>query len=194
VATTEICCIEGCGKPRDGRNRLCAAHRARRKRHGDPQGGAPQRNVRYKWLSDHQSYDGFDCLLWPFARLAKTGYPVIHRPGNKTVTSASRVMCEMVNGPPPEDWYQAAHTCGGGHLGCMHPKHLVWKTPADNHADKRIHGTLVAGSKVWNSKLTDEQVRYIRDMAGFTPQAKLAAHLGVSTTTISRIILGHSYR
>jgi hypothetical protein len=103
-------------------------------------------------------------------------------------------MCEMVNGPPPEDWYQAAHTCGGGHLGCMHPKHLVWKTPADNHADKRIHGTLVAGSKVWNSKLTDEQVRYIRDMAGFTPQAKLAAHLGVSTTTIARIILGHSYR
>ena len=192
MAKSEVCSIEGCGKKRDGRSRLCPAHRCRLKRHGDVAGGGPQRNVRYKWLEEHKDYRGDGCLIWPFARDPVRGYAHIHRPGGG-VTTASRVMCELVNGPSPAG-YEAAHNCGKGTDGCVHPQHLRWATVLENRRDKLLHGTHPSGAKHYKAKLTDQQAVSIRERAPFVSLAELAREFGVSDTTIWRILNGQSYK
>ena len=81
-----------------------------------------------KWLLAHVDYDGDDCLIWPFARIQSGrghfGYEGKHY-------QAHVYMCELVNGPCPPG-HEAAHSCGRGHDACVHPKHLSWKTRAEN--------------------------------------------------------------
>ncbi|WP_292637037.1 hypothetical protein [Mesorhizobium sp.] len=48
----------------------------------------------------------------------------------------SRLVCEEVHGPPPSPDHEAAHSCDNGDLGCATKRHLSWKTPKENTADK----------------------------------------------------------
>lgn len=78
------------------------------------------------------SYDGDECLTWPYAKDGH-GYGQLFRGGrNFTV---SRLVCIEVNGPPPGPDYDAAHTCDNGHLACVAKRHIVWKTHAENMLD-----------------------------------------------------------
>lgn len=135
------CSIEGCDKPAMSRG-WCSAHWHRAYRNnGDPlagrkpgaKAGEPQEYLRDVVLP----YNGEDCLTWPFGR--SSGYGKIHLTGGQYLVS--RVVCETVNGPPPTARHEAAHSCGKGHEGCVNPRHLSWKTPAENWADKYAHGT-----------------------------------------------------
>lgn len=101
--------------------------------------------------------------------------------------SACRAICYKTYGPPPEPWYEAAHTCGKGTEACVNPRHLRWATPADNRADKRHHGTALIGTRNPLAKLTDAQVAYVKRMRGKVKQTDLARELGVSHVIISRI-------
>jgi hypothetical protein len=192
MAKTEVCAIEGCGKKREGYNKLCSAHRSRLKRHGDVAGGGPQRNVRYKWLEEHKDHTGDGCLIWPFARDPASGYAHIHRPSGG-VTTASRVMCELVNGPSPAG-YEAAHNCGRGRDGCVHPGHIRWATVLENRRDKNVHGTHPKGAKNYNARFTDDQIADIRKWSQFMSQADLARMFNAKSSIISRIVLGRSYK
>lgn len=82
------------------------------------------------FLRQHVSFDGVECLIWPFAR-ARNGYPELQFEGRSA--RAHRLMCRFAHGEPPEKHYEASHTCENGHLGCVNPKHLVWETHAENH-------------------------------------------------------------
>jgi len=84
------------------------------------------------WIEKHLDYDGEDCLIYPGGR--KDGY------------GPSRYVCERAHGPAPTPQHEAAHSCGNGRFGCVHPKHLSWKTPKDNASDSLMHGT--AGRKL----------------------------------------------
>jgi hypothetical protein len=35
--------------------------------------------------------------------------------------------------------YHATHSCGNGHLPCINPHHLSWKTPFQNRQDAKWH-------------------------------------------------------
>lgn len=93
-------------------------------RHGEP----------LRWLLDHVEYPEKGCLIWPFARDGK-GYGSLGKKG------AHRRMCEIVNGPAPTPKHHAAHSCGNGHLGCVHPRHVRWATCSENQMDRFLHGT-----------------------------------------------------
>jgi hypothetical protein len=112
------------------------------------------------------------------------GYATVRFDGKLQI--ASRLMCEIVNGLPPADWYHAAHSCMNGHLGCVNPKHLRWATPADNGKEKRK-------APNYQSKVTEDQVRKIRAMTGQKTQAALAKEYDVSPAVISRIQSGQSW-
>jgi hypothetical protein len=107
---------------------------------------------------------------------------------NRKMTTASRFMCEAVNGPPPEPWYEAAHSCGAGHSGCVHPGHLSWKTPSANRADKVIHGTHNRGSQNHRSRLNEAQVLEIRSLRGTEKVSTIAARYGVSSGLVSQVL------
>ena len=127
----------------------------------------------YAWLVAHKDYDGKGCLMWPFAINREHGYCPFGHLGK--LHNGHRVMCEMVNGPPPTPRHQAAHSCGNGFDGCLHPKHLSWKTNSENQLDRRIHGTF---PEVRN-RITPDKVEQIRALRGVETQDNIAKKFGI---------------
>src|SRR3972149_10759839 len=110
---------------------------AYRKGHEPPKKG---RGKAYLFLLKQIGLEDGPCLIWPFSTNG-TGYGRLGVDGKGYY--AHRYMCELVNGPPPTPDHEASHDCGNGHLGCVHPRHLEWKTASENHLDRRRHGTHV---------------------------------------------------
>lgn len=182
-ATNPKCTIEDCSKPQEHRG-LCCAHLARLERHGHPLAGGTSKGALSAWLVAHKDHDSDECLIWPYGRTT-AGYGALFHKGKRA--TASRVMCELVNGPPAFAWYDAAHICGKGHEGCVNPRHLVWKSPKDNHADKLNHGTLLRGEDLPQSKLTEHQVITIYELRDKLPASHIARMFGVTGHAVSRI-------
>lgn len=129
-----------------------------------------------KWLREHAGYESHGCLIFPFCRNPQKGYGMVGLEGKQLY--AHRYMCELVNGPPPTPRAQARHSCGNGHLGCVHPKHLLWGSNSKNQIDRYTHGTVVSHSGT-RTKLTTEQVAEIRALKGLMTQIEIAKKIGV---------------
>ncbi len=138
-----------------------------------------------QWIRANVSYAGEGCLTWPFA--TNNGYSChILMDGRKDY--AHRHMCRLVNGEAPSSDHEASHFCGRGHLACVDPRHLSWKTGTENQLDRAIHGT----KNLWScrGKITDRQAGQIRALSGVKPQREIAALFGISRSTVSGIIRG----
>lgn len=179
------CLVDQCSDLAECRG-YCKAHYARLVRHGDPLAGRRPHFSDTQWLIDRVDYIGDDCLTWPF-KMRPNGYGEI-RQTDGTRMAASRYMCVLVNGGPPDPSYQAAHSCGNGHLGCVNPRHLRWATRLENEADKRIHGTLMLGEDHPASKLTESDVRQIRALQGTMTHAGIASLFGIARSTVGLIV------
>lgn len=130
-------------------------------------------------------YEGDDCLFWPYGNDGH-GRGIVQIDGKRL--RASRVVCIMAHGEPPESKLHAAHSCGNGHLGCVTKRHLSWKTAKENSDDKYIHGTMPLGEKSHAAKLTKDQVISIRrQFASGVSQRTLGARFGVSPSYVHRI-------
>lgn len=187
----KTCSIRDC----DGKSYCrgwCAMHYMRWKTHGDPEFVKFKRaknGVPMQWVIGHVKFDGRDCLIWPFGgRVDPERRPYID---GKRV---SRIMCELVNGPPPLGATDAAHNCGNGKDWCVHPRHLRWATKLENEADKIIHGTLPVGEWHPNAVLTSSQVLEIRALRGIELGSVLAKRFGVAISTISSIHTGRLWK
>lgn len=143
-----------------------------------------------QWIRDHLNYQGDDCLPWPFSKDGGVGRGRIGYNGK--MHWSHRLMCEMVHGEPPTPAHHAAHNCGNGHLACMNPRHLEWKTGSDNALDRRRHGT--NRTRPSKRKLTLEQVEEIRRQKGVETQMALAARFGVSDNAIRNIHAGRTWK
>lgn len=133
------------------------------------------------FIRAHIDYDGPDCLIWPLNRNPEYGYSVLGYLGGSYY--AHVYMCTLTNGPRP-DGHQAAHSCGNGHLGCVHPKHLLWKTISDNLLDRREHGTVRCNPHGQVGILTAKQVEEIRALKGVMSQYEIARKFGVGRAAI----------
>jgi hypothetical protein len=158
MATKRICPITNCGNPVVALG-YCDQHYRRLRKYGDPLAGRTANGTPLAWIRQHIEYQGLGCLAWPFGR-NKWGYGKLRYRG--TVVGAHRVMCAEAHGKPPSPTHEAAHSCGKGHLGCISPAHLSWKTPTENQADRIIHGTDIRGDRHRRAKLTGQQVKEIR--------------------------------
>jgi hypothetical protein len=136
-------------------------------------------------------FSGDECLTWPFDR-NNYGYGRLTIAGKRVVVS--REVCRRVHGEPPAKGMDAAHSCGRGHLGCVNPRHLSWKTRAANVADTVEHGTSNRGERCASAKLTREQVAEVIRLKGTVTQAQLAARFGVHPGTISKVQLRTRWR
>lgn len=136
------------------------------------------------WLREHASYEGDDCLLWPFGTY-RGGYGQFGHDGK--MHKAHRFMCELVKGPPPTPTHECAHSCGVA--GCVNPHHLSWKTKSENELDRRRHGTSNKGRGAL--KLRAEDVVAIR-ASSESPKA-LAARFGVTENNIRQILWGKTW-
>ncbi len=138
------------------------------------------------WLLDHLSHIGDECLTYPFHR-DEDGYGILGYLGKSW--RAHRLMCTLVKGDPPTPEHHAAHSCHNGHLGCVHPQHLDWKTPGENTREYVEHN---GGTVNTARRLTIEQVEAIR--ASDRTIRDLAAEYGVHKNTIGMIRRGDRWK
>jgi hypothetical protein len=126
-----------------------------------------------------------DCIVWPHGKDGK-GYGKVRHEGRQQ--PCHRLALSTVS-PAPTPEHEAAHGPCHNRL-CVNPRHLSWKTPAENQADRLRDGTDNSGERNGNAKLTWERVRQIRWLAEYTPlpQRHLAKCFGVSESAISAII------
>lgn len=191
------CLVDGCegnaSYHAQGSLGYCNRHLNRLRRNGDPLAGKTPDGEAMRFLEEivRSHNEAIQCLTWPYMR-DPHGYGRIAYKGKQA--SVCRLVCERRNGPPPTPAHEAAHECGNGHLGCCNPRHLKWKTHAENMEDRVKHGTLARGEISGGAKLTSEQVRDIIRLKGILHTQKIADKFAVSTSTIFNIQAGRSWR
>ena len=186
-----ICSVDGCGNPVTTRG-YCSAHYHRLMRYGNPLAGKAYKSSAERWILAHASYEGDDCLTWPFNASARRKRSMIQIK-TKNIPAA-RYMCMIAHGAPPSPDHDAAHSCGKGHKGCLNPKHLRWATHIENLNDMIAHNTRLYGARNPFAKLTAIDVREIRALRGTMTQWDIADLYGVGQSCISLILLGKSWR
>jgi len=138
-----------------------------------------------EWLKAHVSHTGSECLIWPMSRLY-TGYGQLGYFGK--VRKAHNIMCRLAHGEPPSPNHHAAHSCGNGHLGCVHPQHLSWKTPTENRLDSSAHGR---PNKWKGPKMTFEIAQKIREST--KSYSEIAAEFGINYGRVGKIKRGETW-
>jgi hypothetical protein len=185
-----ICQINDCDKPMQARG-WCRMHYMRWYHHGDPSVVSIEMGKNLKWLEEIAvRFVGDECLSWPFDRNAK-GYGRVTLAGRRR--AAHRVVCEIVRGPAPTGLYDAAHSCGNGHLACVNPRHIRWATRQENILEKNDHGTMARGIRNGNVSMTEETARAVKRMIGSMTQKSIAAKLGITRSAVRDIKLGKSW-
>jgi len=177
------CLVDGC-KNKHASKGYCQAHYIRFKKYGSATEYHQDFRKKVIWIENHADYSGDDCLKWPFG-VSNHGRGVVSLYGRKM--TAPRAMCILAHGEPPDQSYHASHSCGKGHEGCMNPRHLSWKTPKENEADKIAHGTLRKGTSINTNKLTEDQVREIRALRGVISGVAIAKRYGITAANVSSI-------
>lgn len=185
------CSVADCNKPARTRG-YCNAHYLRFNRHGDPlAGGVPRDGEAWRFAETlAASCQSSECVPWPYTP-ADHGYGQVQKDGRRV--QAHRLVCELAHGLPPSPKHEATHDCGNGHLGCVNPRHLSWKTHAGNMADKLLHGTHNRGEQHNLAKLSEDQVREIISSKGVMSQREIGERHGVTQSCVSHIQRGKSW-
>jgi hypothetical protein len=180
------CSVEGCQNPVRSRG-FCRAHYQKWRTYGDPNKQLHARpGVAMKFfLETVLTYEGDECLQWPFWR-NNYGYGGLRYDGKDQLVS--RLVCLQLYGSPPTPEHHAAHSCGNGENGCVNPHHLRWATRSGNEQDKIEHGTSNRGERQGSAILSKDDVISIRQDNSGLSQTELGAIYGVDQSTISNIV------
>lgn len=183
------CAVASCGRTAKSKS-LCEKHYHRYRKFGDPlhahRAGNGEKKAFLDAVVTANDTLSTECIFWPF-KYREIGYGTFRFDGKDYL--AHRYVCEKVKGPAPEEFLQAAHSCGNGASGCVSPNHLRWATPLENAADKATHGTVRRGEGSGRAKFTDEVIDAVKALKGQMPQRAIAAKFGMSQTYVGELFL-----
>jgi hypothetical protein len=107
--------------------------------------------------------------------------------GERKMAQIHRLVCEAFHGPQPPDKPHAAH--GDGNPGNNNDWNVRWATRSENEQDKVAHGRSNQGERHSNAKLTEEDIKDIREIGRFPFTLKeIAAEYDVGYKCISSIL------
>ena len=136
-------------------------------------------------------YDTTNCIIWPYKKAGHGyGHVGLGGPhGSENRQYAHRLAYIVTHGSIPEG-LDVLHTCDNP--PCFNPRHLFAGTNQDNRDDQRAKGRTAIGIKNPMAKLTENQVREIRNLyqkgvRGFGQQA-LGQRFGVHRIAIRKIV------
>lgn len=126
---------------------------------------------------------GLGSRCWDWTAAKTDGYGQIYI--EQSMVYAHRVSYELAHGPIIDSRF-VLHRCD--RRSCCNPEHLYLGDAKQNMRDRKDRGGYATGEKHARSKLTDEQVREIRELQqdGFTSR-EVAKRYSVSASQISRI-------
>lgn len=161
---------------------MCFMHHARWKRHGDAlKTLRPAKGAVLKFLKTALLQETDACIDWPFC-VHPFGYGIIYFKGR--TSRVHNLVCRWIYGPPEHETMEVAHSCNNRR--CVNKRHLRWTTRSENQMDRVQHGTSNRGTRQWNHKLTEKEVRLIL-LKTKTPKA-LAKQFGVVPRTIRDVL------
>jgi hypothetical protein len=112
------------------------------------------------------------------------------------LTGTHRVAWEDANGQEVPAGLFVRHTCDNP--PCCNPAHLLIGTPADNVRDAVERGRVARGFRLPQTRLSDEDVRYIRSnyfrQGRWSNSRELADRFGVHVMHITAIARGAERR
>lgn len=114
----------------------------------------------------------------------------LHAPGKKTKKVKVQVLvCTAFHGTKPTGRHESAHWDGNPRNN--RADNLRWATKKENEEDKKRHGTYQYGVNNVSNKLSEQNVRDIRQRyaAGGVTQRALAREYGLHQVTVSEIVL-----
>ena len=128
-----------------------------------------------------------ECLLWDGAMRGR--YPAKHG------QALHRYVLEHKLGRPIQEGFEALHSCDNP--TCINPDHLREGSHLENMGDmvSRQRCARLRGSQNGNSKLTEDDVRAIRQMGSgvFVNKTVIARMFGVDRALVARIIDGRAW-
>lgn len=131
-----------------------------------------------------------DC--WPWIGVTHKGYGRFY--DGISMRGAHRVAWKIAHGDPGD--LHVLHSCDNP--PCQNPAHLRLGTHAENmrEREERGRGKYVRGSRHGKSKLTEQQVREIRDAytGKYGEQTAIAKRYGITQANVSNIILGRTWQ
>jgi hypothetical protein len=195
MAEKGICREDGCDKPAATRG-YCKNHYQNRRYHRTIPDDAPRFRRRSEdldaFISTAIASDSDACILWPFQR-SEAGRA--YRSSEDKSHYVHVHVCEARHGPKPPDKDVAAHECGNGHLGCINPKHLSWKTHQENIQDAISHGTWAHGERVGGARFSGSEIMDMRRRwASGESQSSIGRSYGVAQSHIYNIITGKTWK
>lgn len=114
---------------------------------------------------------------------------LLSRNGRSKTFYIHTLVCRVFHGPKPTPAHQAAHRDDDKENN--HQSNLYWATPKQNHADRRRNGGILVGERIGRSKLTERDVRRIRELRRMGwKNACIGKKFGVAPHTISAINTG----
>lgn len=114
---------------------------------------------------------------------------------------AHRLVAMAFIGAPPSDRHEVAHN-DGSRTNNRAPN-LRWALPAENQADRLLHGTDACGAKSMTAKIGSREAREIvseyarggrRYVGGAVTMREIADRHGISIAQVSRIVNGRRWR
>lgn len=183
-----ICSVDECGRKRYART-YCTGHYSRL-RSGRPLDDKPLRG--YIITDDlaerlrFYAHPGEPDQCWEWTAATNKGYGMIAVHGSK-LRIAHDVAWELHHNRSLPEGMVIRHTCDNPL--CVNPAHLLLGTHADNVRDKVSRQRQSRGRSHGLSKLTEDDVRAIRNLyAGGMYQRVVAEQFGISQSNVSIIV------
>ncbi len=133
------------------------------------------------------------CIIWT-GGTHECGYGLfgadkMSRNGYPTMSRAHRISYELFVGPIPNGLH-VLHNCpAGDNRLCVNPMHLFLGTQLDNMRDMHKKGRRIQGALSVHAKLSEEDVRMIRQRCGNGEfQRDVASDYSISQSCVNNIV------
>lgn len=138
---------------------------------------------------------GSECILWPYGK-DTYGYGQVHREGKLRLVPGYVLTAHTPGGRPAPPNHVTRHSCDTP--ACVNPNHLSWGTQVQNIHDAVERGRArgAVGTQNWNAKLTEADVRSIRERhaGGGITAADFAREYLMDHSTMMDLLMGRTWK